>query len=449
MEMYRTVQPLEKYLNKRFACRCGKTHYAPIKHVSIGAGALNELPDYVNEEGYTHPYIVCDDITFSVAGKRCSELLSQPGVFPVTHILRHLEYNEATVGEIIIDMPPETDVIIAVGTGSITDMVRFLTSRMHITGMTVATGAPMDGFAAGIGIVNVNGLKRTLSAKNTDVIIGDTDILTTAPYRMTIAGVGDLIGKLSCLNDWELSHIINDEHICPDIVSIVSSCVDDLLRDAVGIKNREPVIIGKVMKGLVLSGVAISLYGSSRPASGAEHHMSHFWEAIGEQRQAPFAMHGEQVAVGTYLSLRMAELLSEENVDFNEAREKAANYNADYWESEIRRVYGSAANEVLSIEEKACKNSAENILPRIDRIQLHWTEIKTRLKAQMPSEKLRDFLNYIGCPAVPSQIGVDSALLKDTLMYSKEVRNRYTIMQLAWDLGLSKKLAEKIAYELY
>ena len=123
-------------------------------------------------------------------------------------------------------------------------------------------------------------------------------------------------------------------------------------------------------------------------------------------------------------------------------------YKTDETVLSVQHLSGNGVEDI-SIEEKACKNSAENILPRIDRIQLHWTEIKTRLKAQMPSEKLRDFLNYIGCPAVPSQISVDSALLKDTLMYSKEVRNRYTIMQLAWDLGLSKKLAEKIAYELY
>ena len=122
------------------------------------------------------------------------------------------------------------------------------------------------------------------------------------------------------------------------------------------IKQRDPETLGAVMNGLVLSGAAISLYGDSRPASGAEHHMSHFWETIIEQRGERPAMHGEQVAVGTVLVLRLIEELLAADVDFDAARRAAREYDKAAWESEIRAVYGAAAQAVIDMEAAAGKN---------------------------------------------------------------------------------------------
>ena len=129
--------------------------------------------------------------------------------------------------------------MIGVGTGSITDMTRYSSFKLKLPCFTVATGAPMDGFAASIGIMNVNNLKATMPAHSTEVIIGDTDILKTAPYRMTVAGFGDLIGKVTCLNDWELARIINGEHYCENIVTLVRECVAMVIKDAPKIKQRD------------------------------------------------------------------------------------------------------------------------------------------------------------------------------------------------------------------
>ena len=449
MKMYDTPQPLESYLNCKLSCDCGRVHYVPIKHVSIRPGALADLPIFIKEAGYENPFIICDNITYRVAGIRCAELLRSSGLAPVLHVLTHLNFDEATAGEIVIAMPPETDVIVAVGTGSITDIVRLLTARLKLPGMTVATGAPMDGFAASIGIVNVNGLKCTLPAKNTEVIIGDTDILQTAPYRMTVAGFGDLIGKLSCLCDWKLSALINSEHICGRIADLVESCVDTVLAEAEQIRTKDSGVLGNIMNGLVLSGVAISLYGNSRPASGAEHHMSHYWESIGDQREHEFAMHGEQVAVGTVLALRIAELLADAPVDFEFARRHARSFRHDAWKREIRRVYGAAADEVIDLEKHAQKNATVNVLKRIDSTEKHWDAAQSILAAQMSASHLCSLLKSTGCPSLPQDIGIDASLLRDTLIYSKEVRNRYTIMQLVYDLGLEEYIADKIIGELY
>ena len=243
MKMYDTPQPVERYLNVELECDCGRTHYAPIKAINISSGALESLPGYVAEYGYAKPYILCDKITWEIAGKRCEELLKKAGFQPTVLIIRHLGFDEATLGEIVLNKPDDCDLMIGVGTGSITDMLRFSSFKLGLPCFTVATGAPMDGFSASVGIMNVNNLKATMPAHSTEVIIGDTDILKSAPYRMTIAGFADLIGKLNALDDWHLAVMINGDHYCKKIDDLVTAYVEDILKKAEAIKARDPEAI--------------------------------------------------------------------------------------------------------------------------------------------------------------------------------------------------------------
>ena len=444
MKMYATTQPVEKYLNVKLECGCGRTHYAPIKAVDIRRGAINALPEYMHRFGYARPYILCDATTYKIAGERCAGVLREAGFAPDVLILRHLGYDEATLGEIVINKPDDCDVMIGVGTGSITDILRFASFKLGLPCFTVATGAPMDGFSASVGIMNVNNLKATMPAHSTEVIIGDTDVLSTAPYRMTVAGFADLIGKLNAINDWHLGVIINGDHYCRSIDTLVMDYVYDILGKAEAIKNRDAKAVGELMNALLLTGASISLYGSSRPISGAEHHFSHYLEVLGDQRGKPYAMHGEQVAVGTVLALTAAAKLASITPDFDAAREAAARYDHAAWENEIRRAYGDAADAIIALEAQSGKNETTGRLKRIDIMQRHWEEVRAMLARVYPAEKLRALLKDIGCPCTPRDIGVTKDVLRDALLYCKETRARYTVYQLAWDLGLLERLADDL-----
>ena len=448
MKMYETTQSVDKYLNVRLECDCGMVHYAPIRAVNISKGALASLPQYAGEFGYKAPYIICDKITYSIAGEKCESLLREAGFDVTSHVLKHTGFDEATLGEIVINKPNNCDLMIGVGTGSITDMLRYASYKLDLPCFTVATGAPMDGFSASAGIMNVNNLKATMAAHSTEVIIADTDILATAPYRMTVAGYADLMGKLNAINDWYLDVLINNCHYCKKIDSMVMDYVYDILPKTDAIKARDSQALGDLMNALLLTGASITLYGNSRPISGAEHHMSHLWEAIGDQRGKAFAMHGEQVAVGTVLSLRFAEILSNMQIDFDKARQTASRYDQSEWENEIRRVFGTAADAIIDLEKESGKNNTEQCLARIDTIEKKYPEIREVLKKEYDSSALRASFEQIGCPCDPKDIGVDAELLKDTFLYAKETRARYTVFQLAWDLGVLKEIADKIIDEL-
>ena len=448
MELYHTPHGLNDYLNRTFTCPCGKTHSAPLKYVSVRKDALSDLPKFVKELGFHSLYLVSDHITYGIAGQKCMDILAQAGIRAEIIQLTHLEFDEATLGELVIHMPQDCDLVVAVGTGTINDMTRYFSFKLGRPFFTVATAAPMDGFASSIAAIHVNHLKTTFQAQTPLAVIGDTEILKNAPYPMIAAGLGDLLGKCTCLCDWRLSYIITGEHQCERIMELVEKCVQDLLPVAGRAKERDPKVLGDIMEGLVLTGVAMSLYGNSRPASGCEHHMSHYWETILEQRGQRPAPHGAQVGVGTVLVLKAVELLLERKVDFDAARRAAEVYDPVKWREEIQRAYGPAAPGVIEMEEKAGKNASAGRLARIDTMERRWSEISALLRTLPTSDYVADLLSGLGAPCRPEGIGIDRKLLKDTFLYCKEIRARYTILQMIWDLDLLDSISDQVIEEI-
>lgn len=448
MELYHTPHGLNDYLNRTFTCPCGKTHSAPLKYVSVRKDALSDLPKFVKELGFHSLYLVSDHITYGIAGQKCMDILAQAGIRAEIIQLTHMEFDEATLGELVIHMPQDCDLVVAVGTGTINDMTRYFSFKLGRPFFTVATAAPMDGFASSIAAIHVNHLKTTFQAQTPLAVIGDTEILKNAPYPMIAAGLGDLLGKCTCLCDWRLSHIITGEHQCERIMELVEKCVQDLLPVAGRAKERDPKVLGDIMEGLVLTGVAMSLYGNSRPASGCEHHMSHYWETILEQRGQRPAPHGAQVGVGTVLVLKAVELLLERKVDFDAARRAAEAYDPVKWRGEIQRAYGPAAPGVIEMEEEAGKNVSAGRLARIDTMERRWSEISALLRTLPTSDYVADLLSGLGAPCRPEGIGIDRKLLKDTFLYCKEIRARYTILQMMWDLDLLDSISDQVIEEM-
>ena len=449
MKFYDTPRDLNDYLDIHFECDCGKSHYAPLKKVVIRPGAIEELPRCIRELGYQRPYLIADEITYGIAGKKCMEILENAGVRADIHVLTHIGFDEATVGELLINMPADCDLCVAMGTGSINDMTRFFSSRMGRPFFTVATAAPMDGFASSIAAIYVNSLKTTFEAQTPAVIIGDTDILKDAPYRMIAAGLGDLLGKFTCLCDWKIARIITGEHYCPRIVELVETCARKVLESADRAKDRDPEVIGQIMEGLVLSGVAMSLYGNSRSASGCEHHMSHYWEMIFEQNHKRPVPHGTQVSVGMTMVMKLVEALLKRSVDFDRARACARQYDPETWKADIRRAYGPAADGVIEMEAQSRKNDTADRLARIDAMEQRWDEIRALLSALPKSGEMIALLRSLQSPSMPYEIDVDRELMRNTILYCKEVRPRYTMLQMMWDLGLLEELAEEVLNEVY
>lgn len=255
---------LADYLGKPFDCSCGRTHSTTLEGVTVSAGAMKALPEYVEKYGFKNLYIACDEITYGIAGEKVMNILKDAGIKAKAHVFKGKRFipDEKALGELMIDADRDCDLVVAVGTGSINDMCRFFSFQMGVPYAIVATAAPMDGFASSGAALIINSMKTTIPAQTPLFIIGDTDILCGAPARMVSAGLGDLLGKFTCLNDWRISKVVNDEYYCDEIVNLVTDCIENVLADADNVASRDPKVIGDIMEGLVLTGVAMSFIGT-------------------------------------------------------------------------------------------------------------------------------------------------------------------------------------------
>lgn len=441
------VPKLADYLGKPFKCSCGRTHSTGLEGCTVGAGVLTSLVDYVEKYGFKKVYVACDEITYGIAGEKVMNILHDANIDAKAHVFTGGRFipNEESLGKLMIDAPRDLDLVVAVGTGSINDMCRFFSYQMNVPYAIVATAAPMDGFASSGAALMVDNIKQTIPAQTPLFIIGDTDILCGAPARMISAGLGDLLGKFTCLNDWRVSKIVNDEYYCDTVVNLVKDCIENVLKNADKAASRDPKVIGDIMEGLVLIGVAMSFVGNSRPAAGCEHHLNHYWEAIEIQNGQIPVLHGIEVGLAEVVILKMTEFLRESRPDFDAAREKAKQYDQAAWEEKMKEVYGTASDAFIELEHESKKNDPEGRLKRIDKIEENWDEIVKLMNDYMPSaERMIEILKSLDAPYFPSQVGFSDEMLYNALVYGKENRARYTLLSMMGDLGVLEDLAKKV-----
>lgn len=441
------VPKLADYLGKPFKCSCGRTHSTGLEGCTVGAGVLTSLVDYVEKYGFKKVYVACDEITYGIAGEKVMNILHDANIDAKAHVFTGGRFipNEESLGKLMIDAPRDLDLVVAVGTGSINDMCRFFSYQMNVPYAIVATAAPMDGFASSGAALMVDNIKQTIPAQTPLFIIGDTDILCGAPARMISAGLGDLLGKFTCLNDWRISKIVNDEYYCDTVVNLVKDCIENVLKNADKAASRDPKVIGDIMEGLVLTGVAMSFVGNSRPAAGCEHHLNHYWEAIEIQNGQIPVLHGIEVGLAEVVILKMTEFLRESRPDFDAAREKAKQYDQAAWEEKMKEVYGTASDAIIELEHESKKNDPEGRLKRIDKIEENWDEIVKLMNDYMPSaERMIEILKSLDAPYFPSQVGFSDEMLYNALVYGKENRARYTLLSMMGDLGVLEYLAKKV-----
>jgi glycerol-1-phosphate dehydrogenase [NAD(P)+] len=439
------------YLGHSFPCSCGRTHTTALREVILRPGAIGEVPALIGRLGCRQPLVLCDRNTWEAAAQKLCACLDASGVPYVLHRFDQAELvpDEAALGAALMALTPACDLVIGVGTGCLNDLSKyasFVSGRPYVI---VGTAPSMDGFAS-IGAALMRGnLKVTLDAHVPAAIVGDTDVLVQAPMEMLLAGLGDILGKNTCLTDWQMSRIICGEYYCPVIASMVRQSLARVTACAQGVACREPEAVTALMEALVLAGVAMSFSGNSRPASGCEHHLSHFLEMrfLFDGRKP--VLHGRKVGANTVVAAALYHRLYDETPDFASARKARASFDEEAWAKRMTAAYGKAAPGVIALEKQAGKNSPEACLKQIDAMEAHWEEIRQVIAGLPDAEKLADILRSVGAPSSPREVGVSKALFREGVVAAKEVRDRFTLWQMLWDLGLLEPYAAWAADHFY
>lgn len=437
------------YLNREITCSCGRTHLCDIGDIIIEEGAIRRLPGLISAGGFTKLCLLEDTNTKQAAGDAVMALLEEAGLSAsrITLEAHGLLPDEYGIGSVLTCLPCDCDLLLAVGSGTINDLARFVSYKLGIPYYIIGTAPSMDGFTSNVAAMITNHAKTTYEAHKPAAVIGDLSILAKAPMDLIAAGVGDVIGKYVCLTDWKLAHLITGEYFCPYVEQLVQESIRRVSDAASRIMSRDHQAVADLMEGLVLSGIAMSYIGNSRPASGSEHHLSHFWEMMFLQHGEHGAWHGTKVGVGTLAALRLYEMLAEASVDFTALSEYT--FAEEDWEQQIRRIYGQAAPSVIALEQKEHKNSTQSLRRRLPALQEHMPKLLAMIQDLPPAETIRDILTKLQAPAHPAQIDVDREMFFESILYAKELRNRYGLLQILQDLGLQEDFARRLTEELY
>lgn len=380
---------IEEMAGLSFDCSCGRKHSVNINQIYVGKDAekvlLRQLKDFKNGK----VFMIADNYTFNVYGKNILALLNKNDfhtgscVFETT---KPLVPDEEAIGRLLVEITKDVSIIIAVGSGTLNDLVRFLSLKLNIPYIIVCTSPSMDGYTSMVSALIINGFKKTFEAVFPYAVIADTEIIKNAPMEMIRAGFGDIIGKFTALADWQLSGKINKEYFCKTSAMLVKNALEKCVLNAEKIGRRDGDAIEKLLEALILSGIAMGLTGNSRPASGAEHHLAHYWEmdALTHGREHP--LHGNSVGVSAVV---------------------------------ISALYHLASDGIIS-----------------------------SLNVPEP-EYLQKLLQTVGSADNPKDLGISRALFKESLLRAMEVRPRYTIFHYALTAGLLEKNADILTRRFY
>ena len=408
---------------REISCSCGRVHFCPIEDVVVNAGALDRLAALTDR--FRHILLAADKNTWAVCGERADALLA--GRVENRLVFQRggpLVPDERAVVELKDALTADTDFILGIGSGVINDLCKYVSWERNLPYGIIATAPSMDGYASSGAAMIMDGMKVTCTARPPRFIVADTDIVRNAPMDMIRAGYGDIIGKYSSLNDWRLSHLVTGEYFCQEIHDLVLNVTNEIQSAAERIVARDGEAIGLLTKALILIGVTLSLAGSTRPGSGSEHHLSHFFEIVGLLRGEEHFCHGIDVGCSTVVTASMRESIAALNAPVYRRESRDARLCA--W----KRVFGRLSDEVFALQTSAGSYQCDRMAVYREK----WPEIRALLR-QCPSRSAcQTMLTRAGydLSAFDKMYGSDKII--DAARYGKDLKNRYTVLWLCYDL---------------
>ncbi len=424
-------------------CDCGKEHYFPLENIITGKGALEKIAQVLERFNAKKAFVLSDKNTEVVAGEKVRKILEKNDIKYSNFIYNCEEIvpDEKSVGLAVMHYDYNSEIIIGVGSGVINDICKILSATTGKPYIIVATAPSMDGYASATSSMTRDGLKISLPSRSADVIIGDSDILCNAPYKMLVSGLGDMIAKYISICEWRIAHLITGEYYCERVASLIRKAVKECVDNVGGLKNREEKAVMAVFNGLLIGGIAMNYAGMSRPASGVEHYFSHVWDMRGAEFGFDVDFHGIQCAVGTLIAVGLYEKIKKVSPNREKAINYVENFDVQKWHKELKSFLGKSAISMIELEKKEGKYDKIEHQKRLDIIIERWEEIINIVNEELPEyNKLIELYDFVGLPKTMQEIGVDKGELKKTFLSTKDIRDKYVLSRLCWDLGIIDKI---------
>jgi glycerol-1-phosphate dehydrogenase [NAD(P)+] len=408
-------------------------------HYYCGETAIENFLGYCQEHRFERFILICDENTYPVLGERVESQLRERGYSVRTARLHGAEVtaDEDHLVQVLLHADEQPCTYLAIGSGTITDITRFCSHRTRNLFISLPTAPSVDGFASVIAAIGIRRFKDTIRCQPPVAIFADIQTLCKAPSRMIAAGFGDILGKFTSLADWKLAQLLWDEPYTPVIANRMEKALMACVENAAEIQKATQKGISCLMNGLVESGICMLLNGNSRPASGSEHHLSHFWEMKLLRQGRPAVLHGAKVGIGTVQIARRYEKIR------SLSREQAAlavnNTPMPDSVKELQKIessFGPITSNILLEQKRFLELTLNDYAKLRDLIIQSWDEI-LEIAAGVPSEQqIVDLLDQVGGPVDITGIGMNQDDLQEALQYAHYLRSQFTVTKLGRMLGL-------------
>ncbi len=371
---------LEQIQKQVATCSCGNLHYPiTIEQISASEKVWQSVVEFVQQKEWRHLLVIGDVNTQMVGYSPLKKALMTVGIDVSIVTLSPNKQgdvlaDELSVVQVMLELDDSVDALIALGAGTIHDVTRFCAAKAKIPFLSVPTAPSVDGFTSKGAPLIIRGKKITYQLVSPIAVFIPSDIIRDAPRALIAAGVGDVLGKYTSLLDWRFGAFDGQEPFCPVVARLTEIALSDCVKALPDIYAERAEGLDQLMDSLILSGIAMLIFGHSHPASGGEHHLSHYWEMDFLTHDRPAVLHGTKVAIATMELIDTYRAMIQEQPD-------------------VPKELGD------------------------------WV-------TQMPTrQKLESIFNSLQAPLQPEEIGISSLLLASSKREAYRLRERHTLLK--------------------
>lgn len=429
---------LEGFLDATFDCECGRRHNVPIKNLIYSEDSLKRLPEVLSSFiGGRRIVLVADERTWDIAGRSAEKSLEKSS-WTIEHIIvPDTDYSSPVCNEMthdwLSDRLPSVDIALAIGCGVINDLVKWVAFDHDLPYAVVATAATMNGFTAANVAPILKGVKSLIRARPPLAVFAVPSVIVEAPFELTAAGLGDCIAKPVCTADWIFNHIFFDEYFCRYCSEMINTLEPHYFDHPEDIRNRKPATIEALFNALLYSGIAMTIVGTSAPASGGEHLLSHTLDMMSSVDGVAHDLHGRQVGLGTLFASAIYDRIFQ--IENPICHAPPADIDSSFWDSlteNVRQQYEQKKPMLHILREKLTDDET-------------WRAFLAACRGQVHSpDHIKNCLRTAGAAHTFEDIGCSRRRLRAAILHMHEIRKRPTVIDQAWILGILPRAADEI-----
>ena len=421
----------QQYLNKALALA------TDTKVFVMADGALARVPEVFKDCFKDQKAIIIADCnTWKAAGEEVFANMTEAGIDTASFLIpdEHFHAEWPYVEMVEAQIKFSGAIAVAVGSGVINDLCKLSSHHLGQSYLCVPTAASVDGYSSFGASISYQGLKQTFECPAPLAIVADASVIAAAPKEMTAAGFADLAAKIPCGAEWMIADLFGTEPIVPDAWHVLQDVLDGILSDPEGVAAGDRDAISDLFIGLTLSGIAMQIARSSRPASCTDHLFSHYLDMTGHRYKGELQSHGFQVAIGTLtMCAFFDEFLKMDLTRLDVDKCIAAWPTLEQERERALELFKDFVSPKLGYDSIGVKYAdAEGVRVQLTKVKEQWPELKKQYRAQVFTfEKMQRLFKIVGAPSDPSEIGVTREQLKSLVPFTQLMRYRINLLDLA------------------